>query len=291
MQILVVPGGLGEAAVVVGHENREQGVAGVDVVGAGQAQLLHQPVLQRLVHPLDAALRLRGVGADDVDVELGQGAAKLRHTPGPAPRALVVHAEDAVLVAVEGHRLAVALKIRAGRGEVVERGLALQEAQLHQPTGRVVDVDQERAAPTAVLEPGVLAPIDLYQLAEALAPVARLMRRPDPLAPPWKPGDRAARGASRTPAWGRSRRSGRARSRWPAIACRTTARRSSSLLLISTSSWAIRPAPERHHVAESGHFYLARSGHFHLAATRQGPIRKILSPRSRDAGFDCHGSV
>ena len=33
----------------------------------------------------------------------------------------------------------------------------------------------------------------------------------------------------------------------------------------SSSSWAIRPAAERHHVAESGHFYLARSGHFHVA--------------------------
>ncbi len=47
----------------------------------------------------------------------------------------------------------------------------------------VVDVDQERAARTAVLEPGVLATIDLHELAQAFAPVAWLMRRPDPLAP------------------------------------------------------------------------------------------------------------
>ena len=49
--------------------------------------------------------------------------------------------------------------------------------------GGVVDVDQERAARTAVLEPGVLATIDLHELAQAFAPVAWLMRRPDPLAP------------------------------------------------------------------------------------------------------------
>ncbi len=35
MQILVVPGRLGESAVVVGHEGGEQGVARLDVVGAG----------------------------------------------------------------------------------------------------------------------------------------------------------------------------------------------------------------------------------------------------------------
>src|SRR6267378_1354221 len=86
-------------------------------------------------------------------------------------------------VAVEGHRLAVALKISAGRGEVVERRFALHEAQLHQATGRVVDVNQQRAAGTALLEPGVLGAVDLNQFAEALAPVARLMRHPDSLSP------------------------------------------------------------------------------------------------------------
>src|SRR5258708_37981997 len=139
--------------------------------------------LERLVHPLDAALRLRRVRADDVDVELGQGAAKLRDALGPTRRAIVVDPEDAVLVAVEGHRLAVALEVRVGRGEVVERRFALHEAQLHQATGRVVDVHQERAARSPVLEPGVLAPIDLHELTKALAAVPRLMRRQRLLAP------------------------------------------------------------------------------------------------------------
>src|SRR5882672_9114919 len=60
----------------------------------------------------------------------------------PARRALVVDAEDAMPVAVEGHRLAVALKIGAGRGEVVECRFAPHEAQPQQPPGGVVDVDQ-----------------------------------------------------------------------------------------------------------------------------------------------------
>src|SRR4051812_31912600 len=92
---------------------------------AAQTELLHQAVLERLVHPLDATVCLRRVRADDVDFELGQGEPELRHALGPARRAFVVDAEDAVLVAAEGHRLAVALEICAGRCEVVERGLAL----------------------------------------------------------------------------------------------------------------------------------------------------------------------
>jgi hypothetical protein len=95
----------------------------------------------------------------------------------------LVHTEDAVLVAVEGHRLAVAPDIRAGRGEVVERGLDLDKAQLHQAPGGVVDVNQQRAHRSTLLEPSVLAPVDLHQLAEALAPVPGLMRCPYPLAP------------------------------------------------------------------------------------------------------------
>jgi hypothetical protein len=40
MQILVEPRRLCEAAVVVSHKSREQGVASLDSVRAGQAQLL-----------------------------------------------------------------------------------------------------------------------------------------------------------------------------------------------------------------------------------------------------------
>src|SRR5258708_14441017 len=68
----------------------------------------------------------------------------------------------------------------------------------------------------------------------------------------------------------------------------TTARRSSSLLLISTSSWATSPPFRRRHVAENGHFYLARSGHFHLAATGQRTDKRgsvasapLLTPTSQ----------
>ena len=57
--------------------------------------------------------------------------------------------EDAVLVAVERHRLAVVAQIRQRRREVVEGRLRLREAQLHQPPGGVVDVDQQAASSPA----------------------------------------------------------------------------------------------------------------------------------------------
>jgi hypothetical protein len=60
---VVVVRELGQGRVPVGHRG-----------DAAQPELLHEPVLQRLVHVLDAALRLRRVRADDVDVELAERA-------------------------------------------------------------------------------------------------------------------------------------------------------------------------------------------------------------------------
>ena len=42
-------------------------------------QLLHQAILQRAVRSLDSALGLAGVRADDLDVQLCQRTAELRH--------------------------------------------------------------------------------------------------------------------------------------------------------------------------------------------------------------------
>ena len=54
--------------------------------------------------------------------------------------------------------------------------------QLHQPAGRVVDEDEQRARRAAVFEPGVVAAIDLDELAQAGAAVARLVDRGSALA-------------------------------------------------------------------------------------------------------------
>jgi len=54
--------------------------------------------------------------------------------------------------------------------------LALDHLQVHQFTGRVVDVDQQRALRAAVLKPPVLRSINLDQLAAAIAAIAWLVR-------------------------------------------------------------------------------------------------------------------
>ena len=51
---------------------------------------------------------------------------------------------------------------------------------MHQPAGRIVDEHQQGALRPAILEPPVLAAVDLDQFADALAPRARLM---NPLLP------------------------------------------------------------------------------------------------------------
>ncbi|CAB5291688.1 hypothetical protein IST455A_04270 [Burkholderia multivorans] len=85
-----------------------------------------------------------------------------------------------------GTWLAVALEVRACRLEVAERRLGRGEVQLHQPAGRVVDVHQQRALRRPILEPRMLAAVDLDQLAQARASRPRLVDLRRTL-PPWHP--------------------------------------------------------------------------------------------------------
>src|SRR3989441_10394375 len=77
MRIVGDPRRRGEAAIVVRHENREEGLGGGRGGETPQAQLLDEAILERAVGALDPALRLRTVGAETVDVEVAEGAAEL----------------------------------------------------------------------------------------------------------------------------------------------------------------------------------------------------------------------
>jgi hypothetical protein len=68
------------------------------------------------------------------------------------------------------------LQIGAGRPKVIKRRFRGDEPQVHQPARRIVYEGQQRARRAAVLKPGVLRAVDLHQLAQAIAPPARLMR-------------------------------------------------------------------------------------------------------------------
>ena len=155
------------------------GVPGRQARGTGQPQFLDQPILQGLVRALDPAFGLARIGADDVDVERMQSPAKLGH-PVAAQRPRMVDPEDAVLVAVERHRLAPGLQIGARRRGNRRRSTRSRQTADASPAGRVVDKHQQGALRPAILEPPVLAAVDLHQLADALAPRAWLV---DALAP------------------------------------------------------------------------------------------------------------
>ena len=104
--------------------------------------------------------------------------------------------KDAVLVAVERDRFAMRLEILAGLLEVVEepapglnRGrFRLDELQMHQAAGGVVDIDEQRALRTAALEPPMLGAVELYEFTEAIAPRPRLV---DALEPVFSPNPKA----------------------------------------------------------------------------------------------------
>src|SRR3989454_2837466 len=181
MRIVGDPRRRGEAAIVVRHENREEGLGGGRGGETPEAQLLDEAILERAVGALDPALRLRAVGAETVDVEVAEGAAELRESRATLGAIAGLDVKDAEPVAVERHGLAVALEVASGRVEVIERGLGVREAELHEAAGGVVDVDQQGAARATVLEPGVLAAIDLDELAETGAALARRVAPPGTL--------------------------------------------------------------------------------------------------------------
>src|SRR6266478_1071102 len=183
MQVLRVVRFLAEASVVVGQKTRQQFIAGANRTDAVKPQFLDQAILQGLVGTLDPTLCLRRVGAQNVDVEGVQSPSELGHAVA-LDRARAVDPKDAVLVAVERDRLAMRLKILAGRLKVVEGRFRLDELQMHQAAGGVVDIDEQGALWAAVLKPPMLAAVDLHQLTQAIAPRARLMDALQSVLPP-----------------------------------------------------------------------------------------------------------
>src|SRR3981189_3594724 len=102
-----------------------------------------------------------------------QSPAELGHAV-TADRILPFDPKHTVLVGIERHRLAVTLQIGSGRRKIVEGALALDKLQMHQAAGGVVDVDEQGALRSAALEPPVLRPVNLHQLAKTIPPVPRL---------------------------------------------------------------------------------------------------------------------
>jgi len=137
MRVVLGSRGHGESGVVSPPVLLEKRVPGLQRREPPKPHLLHQPVLKRQVRPFDPSLGRWRVRAQDVDVQLRQRSAELRHALGLLPR----RPEHRRLVRVQRHRLAVAPEVRVQGLEVRERRLRLREPQLHQFARRVVDED------------------------------------------------------------------------------------------------------------------------------------------------------
>src|SRR6202171_5332150 len=120
MQVPLARRRLGETDIVGLNECRKKCVRSLNGADSCQPQLLHQPVLQRVMGPFHAALGLAGIGAQNLDVELRQGAPELGHAVtagGILPR----YPKDRMLVRMECHRLAMALQITLQSLEIGKR--------------------------------------------------------------------------------------------------------------------------------------------------------------------------
>jgi hypothetical protein len=83
-----------------------------------------------------------------------------------------------VLITEESSRLNPGLQIGAGGTKIGEGRVAFDKLQMHQPAGRIVDEDKQWAA---VLEPLMLAAVNLHQFADAVAATAWLVDALSPL--------------------------------------------------------------------------------------------------------------
>ena len=131
-------------------------------------------ILKRAVHAFDAAFSLARVGADDLDVQLGQRTTELGHA-GVTWSVRPIDPKDGVLVRIEGYWAPEGSDVGVYRAEVAVRALAPYESKLHQSAGRIVDEDKQGAGITPALEPTMIAAVDLDQLSECLTAQSRLM--------------------------------------------------------------------------------------------------------------------
>src|SRR4051794_6021693 len=110
---------------------------------------------------LELAHRISMLSSAKAPAELGHALAALGLPPGDA--------EHRVLVGVEGDRAAMRLEVALQGLEVGKGTFRGHEAQLQQPAGCIVDEDEQRARVRPILEPAMLAAVELHELAQGFA--------------------------------------------------------------------------------------------------------------------------
>ena len=276
------------------HETGKKRLRRSHIRNTRQPHLLDQPVLQRLVGALDAALGLRGRPPNLHDAQPLRNAVE-RGEPVAALGILRVHAENPVPIGIERERQPVRHNVIPQRQPVGMRRLGGREPHRRESSGRVVDENDKRETRPAILEPGMMAAVDPHEFAEqrpALAelehaPLATLLRTPQPepdlksAAPSRrKPRSSRARRASRPPASARNRRSAHARHFEPG----DRLRRQPVVRRLATPARTSPPSPRARNAATSR--LTCRTPIPSRSAARACVIspattRRITAPRSR----------
>ncbi len=132
--------------------------------------------MQGLVGPFDPSFGLRSVGADDLDVQFLHRPSELGQPTGSSQGTRLIDPEDAMFVAVEGHRFAVPLEIVPSGFTIGKKGLVRHKPQLQQlPVASSMNTSKVHFGP--LFEPGMIRAIDLHQLPKTGPPLPHLVRR------------------------------------------------------------------------------------------------------------------
>lgn len=167
-----IGGRLRKARIETREEVGEIRVRALAVPDAREAEFAAEPILERAKEPLDAALGLRAVGGDPADTQFLQGACDLcgRGFPGQllgeGQRSLGRGpVEDAMAIAVRGDGDALGLGEGVEDLEVAVRVFLIPKRGRGDFTGGVVLDGHQGEARAALLEPIVVAPVELHEQA------------------------------------------------------------------------------------------------------------------------------
>ena len=138
----------------LGHDGTEYGVWVTDLTPEGTRRLDTGTPWEGRAMQDDTTFGLGGIGADDFDVQLSQGASELGH----AGHVFIGfwNTENSVFVAVERDGTTMFEQIAFQSLEVAERALGGHKPELHQRAGGVIDEDEQGAGITPILEPPVV---------------------------------------------------------------------------------------------------------------------------------------
>ena len=173
MGVLAVSRRHGELFVPCGDEGGREGLRLLNRGNPPEPHLAHQPILQSLVGPFDAALGLRGERVDEFDAQALADPAELGLAVA-AGGVLGVDPENAVPIRIESRRTAMRENMVPERAKIGARRLRGGKAQRRQTPRRIVNEHDQRAARAAPFKPVMRAAVDLDQFAKSRPPLAQL---------------------------------------------------------------------------------------------------------------------